>query len=111
MKKNKLLVVGNVVRVRGHANSKITFLGEPKNSLAYVYEVYQLGRERGVSVITESGCDLGGFSPDEQEDYLVYVSTIDFKYDFRSVSWLDHDWKKGLFRPFLEEVEELKSLY
>ena len=104
------LNVGDVVRIKGHENRDTTFLGEPKNSLGYVYEVYHLGKERGVSIITESGCDLGGFSPDEISDHLVYVSTIDFKYDFRSVSWLFQDWKKGKFYPFIKEVEELKSI-
>ena len=83
--------VGDIVKM------KVSFLNEPVGTKAYVYEVYNIGREQGVSIITENGIDIGGFSGDEQWKYLEFVSHSGFYYEFRSVSWLAVDWNNGVF--------------
>jgi len=80
-------VNGDIVRVTA------PFLGEPENVLGYVYDEYSLsGNDHGVSVITENGCDLGGFSEDEQEKYLEFVRKSKYHYQFKNVIQLDRDF-------------------
>jgi len=88
--------VGDIVKL------KASFLNEPVGTKAYVYEKYTIGKggrrpEEGVSIITENGIDLGGFSGDEQWNYLEFISHSGFYYEFRSVSWLGVDWNNGVF--------------
>ena len=102
--------LGDVVRIKElHPQSGRTFMDEPKNVLGYLYETFYIGKTMGYSIITESGIDLGCFSSLEKQAYVVYVSTLDFFYDFRTPEILRRDWDKGMFRPFLEEVQELKK--
>jgi hypothetical protein len=85
--------LGDVVRIN------FSILGEPKGVLAYVYEVYTLGGDiGGVSLITQNGVDLGGFSKDEQESMLSFVRHSGFYYNFVSVMRLADDWRKGVFK-------------
>ena len=87
---------GDIVRVTS------SFLNEPKNVLAYVYDEYSIsGNDHGVSIITENGCDLGGFSEDEQEQYLEFVRKSGHTYDFRNVIQLDWDFSR-IIKPLIE---------
>jgi len=79
--------IGDIVKV------KSIFLGEPANVLAYVYEEYNLGFGDGVSIITENGVDLGGFSEEEQDEFLEFVMSTDFHYVFSNVIKLDNDFE------------------
>ncbi|XAZ81924.1 DUF6166 domain-containing protein (plasmid) [Fibrella sp. ES10-3-2-2] len=86
--KKPLFIVGDVVQTQA------TFLDSPAGCRAVVYECYEGG---GVSIITEAGDDLGGFSVDEQQQYLTFLYHADFTYEFRSVSYLHRDWRAGVF--------------
>jgi hypothetical protein len=81
--------IGDIVRVTS------SFLGTPANELAYIYDVY--GTEGsdyyGVCVITRDGTDLGGFSQDEQEDYLEFVKKSGYIYQFKNVIQLDREFE------------------
>jgi hypothetical protein len=87
--------VGVVVRV------KTSFLNEPAGVLAYVYECYDKPGMTGVSLITENGVDLGGFSLREQAEYLEQVYDTGIIYVFKNVIQLDRDFEqyiKPLFK-------------
>ena len=71
------------------------FLGEPPGTLCYVYEEYN----NGVSVITQSGVDLGGFSGHEL-NYLEFVKESGFLYPFKNVMQLDWDFKEKILPVF-----------
>lgn len=82
----------------------VSFLDEPPNILAFVYEKYvdfDFPDYFGISIITENGIDLGGFSIEEQNKYLEFVKDTDFEYEFRNVIQLDYDFEskiKPLFK-------------
>jgi len=84
--------IGDIVIIRA------TFLGEPENTHAYVYEEYNLpGGSNdwgwdGVSIITENGVNLGGFSKDEQDKYLDFVRKSGVDYVFANVIKLERDF-------------------
>ncbi len=84
----KELLVGDIVLV------KPSFLSNPANSYGFVYEIYPRGKELGygVSIILENGCNLGGFSPDEQSKYLSFVCSSDVDYTFANVTKLQRDF-------------------
>lgn len=72
------------------------FLDSPAGALALVYDVYA---GDGVSVITSEGDDLGGFAPDDQQRYFTFSHHVPgFCYVFKSVTYLQADWRNGLFR-------------
>ena len=78
---------------------KVSFLNEPAGVLAYVYEHYGVGgKHAGISLITQNGCDLGGFSVDEQDRFLEYYGDTGQVYHFKNVLQLDQDWRRGLFK-------------
>lgn len=90
--KGENMKVGDIVKVTS------SFMGEPANTLAYVYEKYQLGGdEPGISLITENGVDLGGFSAEEQSQWVTFVKHSGFYYQFKNVLQLDRDWSAGVF--------------
>lgn len=101
-KTNVLTDKVNLYRVGDLVKVLWPFLGEEAGVTAYVYETYQLGypphESYGVSLITENGCNLGGFSSVEQKMYLEPAGHTDFQYEFRSVSFLADDWRRGKFR-------------
>ena len=88
---------------------KVSFLNEPAGVLAYVYEHYGTGKHVGISLITQNGCDLGGFSLDEQNRFLEYYGDTGQVYHFRSVTWLDVDWKKGVFKFAFDNPEKYRK--
>ena len=68
--------------------------------LAYVYDTYADFDEKGevgISLITESGHDTGGWSRAEQLQYIEYVSRVGWDYEFKNVIQLDHDFRDGVF--------------
>ncbi len=78
--------------------------------LAYVYDTYQDfddKNERGVSLITEDGNNTGGWSKQEQEQYLEYARHSDFKYEFQNVIKLDQDFRGGVFNIVFKIKNEL----
>ena len=97
MKKNNYMV-GDIVKVN------VSFLGEPSGVVAYVYDIYQDFNDKnvnGISIITENGTDLGGFSYDEQKEYLSFVKHTNFHYPFKNVIQLDRDFDK-LIKPLFK---------
>lgn len=69
--------------------------------LAYVYDTYEDfddKSERGVSLITQTGNDTGGWSREEQEQWLTFVAKTGIPYTFRNVIALAEDFRNGAFR-------------
>lgn len=106
MAKN-LFKTGDIVRIQK------SFLGEPEGIHGYVYEEYNLDFDNiGVSVVTQNGVNLGGFSActdyvifdtmdfmeSEQEQFLTYVRDSGYQYKFKNVIQLDKDFDK-LIKP------------
>ncbi len=95
LEKGKCNRTGAIVRV------KAPFLGEPAGVLAYIYDVYSIGKTGGVSIITENGVNLGGFSlvkeenetESECEKYLEFVKSSGYAYSFMNVIQLDRDFE------------------
>lgn len=84
--------IGTIVTVSGG------FMNEPEGVKAFVYEHY--GQDGGISLITENGKDLGGFSLEEQDTYLKYYTDTGMTYHFKNVMQLYADWRAGIFKPF-----------
>lgn len=91
----------NIYRVGDIVKLNRSILNEPEGTLAYVYEEYDLDGD-GVSIITENGVNLGGFSaspwPDEpltseQADFLTFVKHSNYLYKFTNVVQLDKDFE------------------
>ncbi len=67
---------------------------------AYVYEVYdgyETPSQPGACIITEHGEDLGGFSNEEQKQFLTFKKRSSLIYKFTNVMQLQHDWHDGIF--------------
>ncbi len=77
---------------------KVSFMDEPIGTKCFVYEHY--GTQGGLSIISENGKDIGGFSLDEQADYLEYYSDTGKYYNFKNVLTLYEDWRNGIFKEF-----------
>jgi hypothetical protein len=99
----QLLPVGTIVKL------KVPLYQQPAGTLGIVYEDYALSTRthswdpmRGVSVITEDGEDLGGFTVREQEDYLEMVRVTGFRYRFINVMRLREDWEAGIFNSLFQ---------
>ncbi|MEK6829007.1 MAG: hypothetical protein AABY15_02690 [Nanoarchaeota archaeon] len=89
------LLVGDIVKVNA------SFLDNEPGSIGLVYETYQDfddSSQKGVSIILENGCNLGGFSRKEQHEYLEFVKSSNFEYEFKNVIQLDQDFRKGVFK-------------
>lgn len=83
------LAVGDVVEMLAG------FLSTPAGSRAVVFECYGQG---GISVISEKGEILGGFSLEEQPRFMKFLYQAQgFRYTFLSVSYLIDDWRNGVF--------------
>jgi hypothetical protein len=66
-----------------------------------VYELYtdlDDDTKKGISIITESGRDLGGFSYAEQQTFLELIKSTNFEYDFQNVIQLDRDFNSEIFK-------------
>jgi hypothetical protein len=84
--------VGSVVEL------KIEILGNPKGTIGFVYEVYDIGDGPGVSVIFPNG-NYDGFSPDDQKIMLKEVgfNSLIAEYQFTNVYKLSLDFDSGMF--------------
>lgn len=96
---------GSIVRL------KESFCGEPFGTRAYVYDIYSLGEGRwnGVSLITENGVDLGGFSEREQVDFLECIGRTEYRYRFINIMQLGEDFKNGVFNSVFTLKTELNE--
>jgi len=86
---------GDLVRI------KRSFIGSKPNCLGYVYDTYpdfDDSSKTGVSIITDDGIDLGGFSYREQKEFLEFVSHTDLLYNFKNVIKLSNDFDEGYFK-------------
>lgn len=98
--------VGDIVTI------KKGFMGDPDGELGFIYEIYpdfDKMEENGVSILTKTGKDLGGFSVQEQKDYLEFVRHSDFSYTFTNVIQLERDKKSiiaGAFRDTFKKSYE-----
>lgn len=75
-----------------------------------MYEVYDRPGLSGISLITQNGVDLGGFSIKEQEQFLNYYGDTGQVYRFVSVTRLAIDWQNGVFKFFSENPQRYKKL-
>lgn len=96
----RTLHLGDIVVV------KKSFMEEPEGVLAYVYEEYDIGDGPGVSIITQNGVNIGGFSPEEIDDYLQYVTHSRVGYHFQNVIKLDDDFP-NIIKPIFDKVQYL----
>lgn len=87
---------------------KTSFLNEPAGVIAYVYEVYDKPGITGISLITQNGVDLGGFSLKEQADFLKYYGDTGLVYSFKNVTQLHMDWQLGVFKQIFDNIEKHK---
>lgn len=90
---------------------KRSFLNEPAGVVAYVYEHYSIDNDttQGISLITQNGVDLGGFSLQEQYDYLEYYGDTGQVYTFSNVTQLKIDWDKGVFKMIFDNLLSFKK--
>lgn len=82
------------------------------NELGFVYELYtdfDDPSKYGVSILTESGRDLGGFSYNEQQQYLELVARTGQEYPFKNVIQLGRDYLDGKFGEAFELARTGKS--
>lgn len=67
---------------------------------AVVYDTYddfEEPGEVGVSIISDDGDDVGGFSFEEQERHLQFIKHSSLHYNFQSVMKLSSDFDDGVF--------------
>lgn len=86
------LQVGDLVRIADGAP-----MGGEK---AYVYEIYEdfdTKQMEGASLITESGRDTGGWSREEQKQWLTLLGKSGVVYHFENVIRLSADFQEGYF--------------
>jgi hypothetical protein len=91
--------IGDIVKINR------PFMGEPAGTKAFVYEEYDFGEGHGVSLITENGEDLGGFSEEEQKNFLEKVGKSSLNYEFVSVMRLANDFRQGYFAEAFAEFK------
>ena len=69
-----------------------------ENAVGIIYEVYERGPGRpGVSLLLSNGRDLGGFSPDEADQFLQRLGHTGLDYEFEYVGRLHQDFSRGRF--------------
>lgn len=66
-------------------------------SVGLVYERFPTETGDGVSVILQNGHDIGGFSPEEAQEYLAYSVSTDLQYTYESPQKLMEDYRMGHF--------------
>lgn len=98
------LSVGTVVKVI------TSFQNEPAGVHGIVYEAYKHSHSEGVSVITQNGTDLGGFSPREQERFLQVVQHTTLRYRFTNVIQLAEDFRAGAFTQYFTGLPAVPKL-
>lgn len=66
-------------------------------SLGIVYERFETQTGDGVSVILRNGHDIGGFTPEEAEEYLSHAASTGLAYAYESPEKLMDDYRQGYF--------------
>ncbi len=66
-------------------------------SIGLVYERFETPTGDGVSVILRNGHDIGGFSPEEAEEYLTHSASTGLVYTYESPQKLMEDYREGYF--------------
>lgn len=101
---DKKLNVGDLVKILRPVPD------EPADGIGYVYEEYNKGTSRpGVSIITQNGRDLGGYSFQEQQMFLEFIKPSGFDYEFFSVTKLADDFRRGIFKPVFDSIAPVNS--
>lgn len=88
--------VGTIVNVSGPF--------EDHKGRAYVYENYDKPGLSGISIITEDGRDLGGYSLEEQAKYLQHAGDTGMVYVFKNVAQLAIDFERYI-KPLFKLVK------
>jgi hypothetical protein len=98
----QILKLGDKVRINR------AFLGSPAGTLGFIYELYGDFDDKtktGVSILLEDGKDLGGFSFQDQQEFLEYVDEGLGYYKFESVLKLREQFKKGEFNAVFQNKQ------
>jgi hypothetical protein len=66
-------------------------------SIGLVYERFETPTGDGVSVILRNGHDIGGFTPEEAEEYLTFAFRTNHSYAYQSPQKLMEDYRHGCF--------------
>lgn len=66
-------------------------------STGLVYERFETPTGDGVSVLLRNGHDIGGFSPEEAEEYLTFAARTGLGYAYESPQKLMEDYRRGHF--------------
>ncbi|MEM6844222.1 MAG: DUF6166 domain-containing protein [Bacteroidota bacterium] len=70
----------------------------PSGKVGYIYSEYKgVNDQLGVNVLLEDGTDLGGFSYDEQQNYLSFLLHKTPIYQFNNNAQLYRNWQEGWF--------------
>ncbi len=98
------LSVGTVVKVT------TSFMNEPAGVHGIIYESYNHSHSEGVSVITQNGTDLGGFSKSEQEKFLQVITHFPMDYRFTNAIQLAEDFRSGRFTHYFAGLPAVPKL-
>lgn len=93
------LTLGDVVRIADDAPVA-------RGEIAYVYDTYpdfEDDTQLGVSLITETGDDTGGWSKQEQLEFLEPLGHSGWDYEFHNVIQLEEDFKNGVFNQIFKK--------
>lgn len=82
-----------------------------ENAVGLIYEVYERGPGRpGVSLLLSDGRDLGGFSPEEADQFLQRLGHTGISYAFEYVGRLHQDYQRGRFADAFHLAHTLAGL-
>lgn len=96
-----LLQVGDIVKLKD---------GADKGHYAFIYETFNrndIQDPHGVSIMTDKGKDLGGWSGSEQEGFMQYIGTSGVSYSFQNALRLYQD--KGIIVNAIEKFLKAKG--
>ncbi|WKN46492.1 DUF6166 domain-containing protein [Tunicatimonas pelagia] len=78
----------------------------PEGGVGYIYQEYEGSHgQRGVSLLLANQKELGGFSFDEQQDYLTFIEHRSPVYQFRNIAQLYRDVREGWFEETFSSAE------
>ena len=82
-----------------------------ENIVGIIYEVYERGPGRpGVSLLLSNGRDVGGFSPEEADQFLQPLGHTGLSYAFEYVGRLHQDYSRGRFADAFHVARTLAGL-
>lgn len=96
-----MIKVGDLVKIDSR------FRNQNDSGIGLVYEVYEDfddESKHGVSVLTQEGKDLGGFSFEEQGLYLEVLKSTGMCYEFENVVKLANDYATGRMDKFFSKA-------